>query len=234
MNKYNFKYGQILNIVIDSGPNYGRYVSTVRDFDEISNILYITQPKFVNTLIPVSADEKISVFFLEGKMHCKFSALIDELININGENIIKINVPLNCEADNQRESLRVPTLPSTIEIFFEDHPKINKKAVLKDISADGLGFSISSDIEYFRRKNQLLYINFELVIPDEKKSVLEFRNVKSILKWNRVYEGKFLCGVKFSNYQSGLEKKIIQFINFVQRQSNWQKHIKKIVGDELE
>jgi c-di-GMP-binding flagellar brake protein YcgR len=160
------------------------------------------------------------------------SEIVDMQKNPIGELILQVTGPENVINDNSRETLRVPVPNIDTEIKFERYSTLTRKAVLKDISVTGGGLLVNSQDKTLQKNNDIIYLTFDLHITKPEQDI-KIEQIKSQIKWHKnINKNKMILGVEFIKYKLGQESGLMKYINFVQRVNNWERYVKKIVGDD--
>jgi len=172
-------FGKILNITISDGPNKGRYISIVKDYDSELNELYISQPSVANIPTNLNKDEALNIKFMAGTMLCSYNAKVIEFFNDKNNNIIyKITGPTKVEKNDKRKYLRIPTPEIPIIYTTLNTPHIQHKAKLIDLSFGGM------NIETTKMHQQKEILNLNLNVMNKNKETIPIISLETEVVWS--------------------------------------------------
>jgi c-di-GMP-binding flagellar brake protein YcgR len=227
---YDFKFGDLINLIIFKNNVKSKFITVVKKYDIKSNILHILQPRLGNLSLDLEKSDKFEIKFNYKKMvHFFSSVLIESYMDKERKVLVyKIKGPNKVQTSDLRKELRIHTLPSKIEVYSYEYSNFHRIGILNNISFSGLNFIFDKPISHPAfAKNKKLILFFSL--PDEKGIAHEIKNVLASIKWSLIKDGQMQVAVKFEEVKPTNTTDIQKYIIHMQRVSNWELHLNKIL-----
>ena len=142
--------------------------------------------------------------------------------------IYKISGPQKIERAERRRSFRAPTPQIEVKFYSENNIKLTQAGVLYDISLTGVKIEVFKPL----RINEILHLNF-LLPTNKNKDTSEIRDLLVKVVREIKMDNRLFYGAQILNFKLKQETILTEYIINIQRATNWDKHLKKVLDGSV-